>query len=219
MGSFVAAEGTFPADEAPVIHQTLHIYREGAQPQAALADAAQALAWRRFERRGEGSLRRALENYPAASFQRLYVEQSLEHLQAHHVGWVLGQCLRLLTVEGVLVVRCPDLKALCQLVATNRLTEPLYEMASLPVTALDLLFGHRAQIARGDAGVLRRSGFTEGLLIATLRHHGFRTVRSVTRPSAPHFDLWALASKAERCAEQMAGLIARYLPPCQRHSF
>ncbi|MNY80684.1 hypothetical protein D3C86_2218550 [compost metagenome] len=51
-----------------------------------------------------------------------------------------------------------------------------------------------------------RCGFTEKVLVGSLQAAGFATVISITR--AENFDIWAVASKSARSADEMRALAA-----------
>jgi hypothetical protein len=117
--------------------------------------------------------------------------------------------LRVLKPDGFFVVTCPDLKSVCALVAEDQLTEPDYTSPAGPISPLDILYGYRVSMAKGNLYMAHRCGFTQRVLDGTLRSCGFKTVATIARPKAPYFDLFALASKSARNEEdmrQMAGL-------------
>ena len=82
---------------------------------------------------------------------------------------------------------------MCQLVAADKLTETAYRSPAGPIAPIDILYGHRASLARGNLYMAHRCGFTQKVLVATLQAAGFGTIASQAR-GAPHFDLWAVAS-------------------------
>ncbi|MNG34876.1 hypothetical protein D3C84_1214780 [compost metagenome] len=58
----------------------------------------------------------------------------------------------------------------------------------------------------GNTYMAHRCGFTEKVLVSTLQAAGFATVISITRPES--FDIWAVASKSPRSADEMRALAA-----------
>lgn len=145
-----------------------------------------------------------------ASVQAVFSSHNIEHLYPHEVGTALGEFLRVLDDDGFAVITCPDLQSVCALVAQDKLTEPAYESPAGPVTALDMLYGYRPSMARGNLFMAHRCGFTRKVLDATLMGAGFRTVATMTRPRA--FDLWSLASKRERSEADMRALAVQHFP-------
>jgi hypothetical protein len=91
------------------------------------------------------------------------------------------------------------------LIAKDKLTDAAYTAPAGPIAPLDILYGHRPQLAAGNLYMAHRCGFTQRVLSATLQAAGFAAVATAKRP-APYFDLWAVAAK-----EQMAELAVRQL--------
>ena len=108
------------------------------------------------------------------------------------------------------MLTCPDLQSVCALVAQDKLTEAAYQSPAGPIAPLDILYGHRASMARGNLYMAHRCGFTQKVLVATLQAAGFKSVASICRPN--HFDLWALASKSERGEAEIRALAAEHFP-------
>lgn len=131
---------------------------------------------------------------PTGSVQAVFSSHNIEHLYPHEVPLALAEFYRVLSDDGFVVITCPDLKSVCKLVAEDKLVEPAYVSAAGPITPIDILYGHRPPMARGNLYMAHRCGFTEKVLIATLQAAGLKTVASMARPR--YFDLWALASKA-----------------------
>ena len=129
------------------------------------------------------------------SVDAVYSSHNVEHLYPHEVPVALRQFLRVLRNDGFLAITCPDLQSVCSLVAANRLTETAYVSPSGPIAAIDILFGHRAALAQGMAGMAHHTGFTRDSLEAALIDAGFATVAVISRPE--RLDLWAIASKNE----------------------
>ena len=67
-----------------------------------------------------------------------------------------------------------------------------YTSLSGPITALDMIFGHTASLARGNTFMAHRTGFTARTLQKVLTEARFVGI-TVRRGSA--FDLWATAFK------------------------
>ena len=45
--------------------------------------------------------------------------------------------------DGYLLITCPDLKSVAKHVAEDKLLDVLYESPTGPISALDILYGHR----------------------------------------------------------------------------
>jgi ubiquinone/menaquinone biosynthesis C-methylase UbiE len=145
-----------------------------------------------------------------ASVDAIYSSHNIEHLYPHEVSKALSEFLRVLKTDGFAVITCPDLQSVCQLVANDKLTDPAYEASAGPITPLDILYGYRRALAKGNLYMAHRCGFTRKVLHATLRASGFSKVATLARPQ--FFDLWALASKSNRSELQMKTLAKEYFP-------
>lgn len=141
----------------------------------------------------------------------VFSSHNIEHLYPHEVPGALKEFLRVLKPDGFLVITCPDLQSVCELVAQDKLTEPAYHSPAGPITPLDILYGHRPAMMRGNLYMAHRCGFTERVLSATLRESGFNTVISMRR-GYPGFDLFAVASKAELAPDAMHALARQHFP-------
>ncbi len=146
------------------------------------------------------------------SVDAIFSSHNLEHLYPHEVPLALQEFLRVLTLEGFAVITCPDLRSVCQLVAEDKLTEPAYLSPAGPIAPIDILYGHRPSLARGNLYMAHRCGFTQRVLVGTLQAAGFAVIASKAR-GAPYFDLWALASKGPRSQEEMLQLAGIHFPP------
>jgi predicted SAM-dependent methyltransferase len=142
------------------------------------------------------------------SVDAIFSSHNIEHLYPHDVPLALKEFIRVLRPDGFAVITCPDLKPVCALVAEDRLVEPAYQSAAGPIAPLDIMYGHRASMARGNLYMAHRCGFTEKVLSATLQSAGFAIVASMARPAA--FDLWAIASKSPRNEDEMRELAAAH---------
>jgi ubiquinone/menaquinone biosynthesis C-methylase UbiE len=144
------------------------------------------------------------------SVDAIFSSHNIEHLYPHEVPVALREFLRVLKPDGFLVVTCPDLQSVCKLVAEDKLTEPAYTAPAGPIAPIDILYGHRPPMARGNLYMAHRCGFTQKVLVVTLQASGFKAVASRVRPTA--FDLWAIASKSERSEEAMGALALAHFP-------
>ncbi|MCQ4347252.1 tetratricopeptide repeat protein [Pseudomonas stutzeri] len=147
-----------------------------------------------------------MSRVPSASVDAIYSSHNIEHLYPHEVPLALAEFMRVLKSDGFAVITCPDLKSVCALVAEDRLTDPAYQSPAGPIAPIDILYGHRPELAMGNHYMAHRCGFTEKVLIGTLQAAGFASVISLARPAS--FDLWALASKSVRSDEELRALAA-----------
>jgi len=149
---------------------------------------------------------------PSASVDAVFSSHNIEHLYPHEVPLALAEFWRVLSADGFAVITCPDLQSVCALVAQNKLTEAAYTSPAGPIAPLDILYGHRPAMARGNLYMAHRCGFTRQVLQATLKAAGFASVATMARGCAPFFDLFALASKSARSEAEMRQLAALHFP-------
>lgn len=140
----------------------------------------------------------------SASVDAVFSSHNIEHLYPHEVPLALAEFRRVLRDDGFAVITCPDLQSVAALVAQDRLTEPAYVSPAGPIAPLDILYGHRAAMERGNLFMAHRCGFTRKVLVATLQAAGFASVIAMARPRS--FDLWALASKSARGEDELRQL-------------
>lgn len=144
------------------------------------------------------------------SVDALYSSHNIEHLYPHEVGSAFKEFLRVLKHDGFLFITCPDLQSVCQLVADDKLLEVAYTSPAGPISAIDMLYGHRPSMKDGNLYMSHRSGFTERTLLGTARHYGFKSFVTLRREE--YFDLFLLATKSEWEEERLEELADLHLP-------
>lgn len=146
------------------------------------------------------------------SVDAVFSSHNIEHLYPHEVSVALAEFLRVLTPNGFTVITCPDLQAVCALVADDKLTEPAYTSPAGPISPLDILYGHRPAMALGNLYMAHHCGFTQKVLAGTLQAAGFKHTATMKR-GAPYFDLWALATKNEISEDALRALAQNHFSP------
>jgi SAM-dependent methyltransferase len=121
----------------------------------------------------------------------VFSSHNLEHLYPHDVPVALREFRRVLKPEGFVLITVPDLQEVARLVSMDRLAEPAYMSGLGPIAPLDILYGHRPNLAAGNLFMAHHTGFTGRTLMNELMGAGF-VVATVQRvPSS--FSLWAIA--------------------------
>ena len=144
------------------------------------------------------------------SVQAIFSSHNVEHPYPHEVPIAFAEFRRVLGHGGFALITCPDLQAVAQLVAEGKLLEPAYQSGMGPISPLDILYGHRASIARGNHYMAHRSGFTLTTLIGSLNAAGFVKAAGMRRPA--NFDLWAFALTADLPEAEIQAQAARMFP-------
>ena len=146
---------------------------------------------------------------PDASMDAVYSSHNIEHLHPHEVPSALAEFLRVLNPGGFLVITCPDLQSVCALVAEGKLLEPAYHTgAGIPIAPLDILYGWRVPMTKGNLYMAHKCGFTEKVLRDTLIQNGFSRVASLCRRN--EFALYALATRGMLSDDELRALATRH---------
>lgn len=146
----------------------------------------------------------------SASVDAIYSSHNIEHLYSHEVPKALKEFYRVLKPEGIVVITCPDLQAVCDAVANNKLLEPLYFSPAGPISPIDILYGHRGFIAAGNEFMAHKCGFTYSSLSSSFFEAGFTHSFGGRRSS--NFDLWLVAFKQILDEDEIRKVSSVYLP-------
>jgi SAM-dependent methyltransferase len=122
----------------------------------------------------------------------VFSSHNLEHLFAHEVPEALREFVRVLSPTGIAVIGVPDLQRVAERVAQDQLCEQAYMSPAGPIAPIDMLYGHRGYVARGQIYMAHKTGFTAKTLAQTLVESGFARA-DVDRIE---WDLWAVAHKS-----------------------
>ena len=109
----------------------------------------------------------------SGSVDAVFSSHNIEHLFPHEVDGALKEFRRVLKDDGFVVLTCPDLQSVCEAVAQDKLTEPLYTSPAGPISAIDILYGYRVSIANGNTYMAHKCGFTYKVLDASFEAAGF----------------------------------------------
>jgi len=131
-----------------------------------------------------------MTTFPDHCFDAVWSSHTLEHLFAHEVPRALGECKRVLKTDGFAIFLCPDLESVAEHLTKYGPDHVAYTSAAGPITALDMLYGHQASVARGRVSMAHKTGFTAERLGKLLLAAGFATVH-VRRDE--QFEICALA--------------------------
>lgn len=129
---------------------------------------------------------------PTGGFDALWSSHNLEHLEAYQVPTALKEFHRVVKPNGGFVfITLPDIKAIAQFIVDGKLEEPIYQSNSGPICAIDVVYGHRGLIAKGQHYMAHRTAFTTQTLGQALQKAGFQKVEVKT----DGLNLWAMAYK------------------------
>jgi len=100
----------------------------------------------------------------------------LQSIPGFNINLSLIEFRRVLNDTGFACIIVPDLQAIAEWLATDRLHEPIYDSSAGPVTAHDMLWGFGSAIARGEVTMAHRCGFTPTLLLERLQSANFAEI-------------------------------------------
>lgn len=106
----------------------------------------------------------------------VFSSHNIEHVFPHEVGKALSEFRRVLSDDGLAIIRCPDIQSVAEVVSGGRLMEPLYISPAGPISAIDIMYGHRAAIERGQIFMAHKTAFTADTLASHLKDQGFELV-------------------------------------------
>ena len=144
----------------------------------------------------------------------VYSSHNLEHLYPHEVPMALREMRRVLKPGGFAYIRLPDLQEVARHVTEGNLDQPLYISPVGPISALDILFGHGASLARGNFFMAHRTGFTSATLGAALIAAEFAAV--IVQRDPPAFGLDAVAFRSTPGKHDLTRTQAEILPAPDR---
>src|SRR6478735_546244 len=153
----------------------------------------------------------ALALVESAAFDAVYSSHNLEHLYPHEVPIALAAFKRVLSENGFVIVTCPDLQSSGEELARGDIDKPVYTSAAGPVSPLDMLYGFRPAMARGNLYMAHHGGFTLPSLQTAFRDAGFAGTAGFRRPT--RHDLWMLAAKKVASESKLESLAKTYPVP------
>ena len=142
------------------------------------------------------------------SVDAVYSSHNIEHIFPHEVPIALREFYRVLKEDGIVVITCPDLQSAGEALTQDKLFETLYESSMGPVTAFDILFGHRKTTADGNVFMIHKGGFTYSTLDMAFYKAGFKA-RCGKRVA---FALYLVAFKQKKSEEEIKKIALPFLP-------
>jgi predicted O-linked N-acetylglucosamine transferase (SPINDLY family)/SAM-dependent methyltransferase len=133
----------------------------------------------------------AMDQVAAGSVEAIWSSHNLQHLVDHEVPQALAEFWRVLRPGGVAWIVVPDVQCLAERIASGDLDGEFYRSPAGPITASDVLWGHRASLAEGRTFMAHRTGFTAPTLERRLLAAGFGPVNVERRQGA--LELFATA--------------------------
>lgn len=130
---------------------------------------------------------------PDASVDAVWSSHNIEHLYPHDVPVALKEIYRVIRPRGHFLVTLPDIQTVATYVAHGGLEDPIYDSPAGPISPIDILYGFRSAMARGNLFMAHKTAFTAKTLAHHLRDAGFTNLRVQRK----WVDLWAVGYKYE----------------------
>ncbi|MDQ6685386.1 MAG: class I SAM-dependent methyltransferase [Pseudomonadota bacterium] len=146
---------------------------------------------------------RQLLSAPAGQYDAVYCSHNLEHYYRHDCRRVLAGFRHVLTDDGFVDIRVPDMAAVLAAMVTRGMDidDVLYVSSAGPISVHDVIYGYGVEIERSGVDFFaHKRGFTEKSLLATLDEAGFGHVHLPA--NGFQYELRAFAFKAEATAAQ-----------------
>ena len=107
------------------------------------------------------------------SVDAVYSAYNLDHIYPHEVPIALMEFFRVLKNDGIAIIKCPDIQSVCEAIGKDKLLDTFYQSPVGPITPIDILFGNRKAIAKGNEFMAKKGGFTYSVLDGALHQAGF----------------------------------------------
>ena len=143
------------------------------------------------------------------SVDALYSAFNIDLIYPHQVSTALREFYRVLKEDGIVVIKCPDLQSVCKAVAQDKLLEPLYDSPAGPIAPIDIIFGHRKSLAKGNEYMAKKGGFTYSVLKGVLYAAGFK---SRIGGKKGNWELWVVAFKQKKPKGEIKKIASTFFP-------
>ncbi len=143
-----------------------------------------------------------------ASVDAVYSSHNIEHIYPHQVSTALREFYRVLKEDGMTFIICPDLQRVCEVVAQDKLVEPLYDSPAGPISPIDILYGRRKSIARGNEYMVHKGGFTYSTLYKAFKEVGFQAMAGGRKG----YNLYLVAFKQRKPDEEIKKIVSQFIP-------
>ena len=146
------------------------------------------------------------------SVDAVYSSHNIEHIYPHEVRIALKEFYRVLKDDGIVVITCPDLQSVCEMIAKDKLLEPFYESPAGQISPIDVLFGHRTLIAQGNEYMAHKGGFTYSALNASFFEVGFKARYGGRFQEEGEYNLFLVAFKQKEPEEEIKKIANPFFP-------
>jgi|ETNmetMinimDraft_33_1059910.scaffolds.fasta_scaffold40076_2 SAM-dependent methyltransferase len=149
-----------------------------------------------------------MKSVETGSVDAVYSKHNIEHIFPHEVPIALREFYRVLKEDGMVSISCPDLQSVCEAVLEGGLLEPIYNSPRGPISPIDVLYGHRRSIARGNEYMAHKGGFTYSTLYKAFKEVGFQSMAGGRRG----YNLYLVAFKQRKPDEEIKKIVSQLIP-------
>ena len=115
-----------------------------------------------------------LSSVRTATIDAIYSAYNLDHIYPHEVPIALNEFCRVLKNDGIAIIKCPDIQSVCEAIGKDKLLDTYYQSPVGPIAPIDILFGNRNALAKGNEFMAKKGGFTYSVLDGALHQAGFK---------------------------------------------
>jgi predicted SAM-dependent methyltransferase len=103
-----------------------------------------------------------------------YTSHMIEHIDYFKVPSVISEMLRVCKPDGFVRIITPNLKSIAEKIVSGDLLEKVYDSNGGPISAIDMIYGHRHSVHRSGVEFMRhRTGFTKKVFESLATEHNF----------------------------------------------
>jgi|TARA_B110000008_G_C16820507_1_gene504486 hypothetical protein len=114
-----------------------------------------------------------LSEVGTGTIDAVYSAYNIDHIYPHEVPFAISEFFRVLKKDGIVIIKCPDIQSVCEAVGNDKLLETFYNSPVGPIAPIDILFGNRVAIAKGNKYMAKKGGFTYSVLDGVFQQAGF----------------------------------------------
>jgi hypothetical protein len=104
----------------------------------------------------------------------VYSSHSLEHLAWHKIPACLKEWYRICAPNGHIRIIVPNLQAIAEYLVNGNILDVIYNSSGGAVSAIDMIYGHRGHVARGNDFMSHKTGFTKKSMTQLLTELGYK---------------------------------------------
>ena len=115
-----------------------------------------------------------ISHIPDSYVNCVYTSHMIEHIDYFKVPTVINELLRICKHNGFLRILTPNLQTIAQQIADGDLLSTIYESNGGPISAIDIIYGHRHSVHRHGVDFMRhRTGFTKTVFEQLATEHNY----------------------------------------------